>query len=134
MGFGELNKKWHFLGVLALVIPCITLPYYSVIAGWITKYALVFMAGFGTSTADGGGVFSAFISNNTKVIIWRILVIVVAAIILLFGVSDEYYHGSWLWCVVIISAIGNVDFRVHGLCCKYCFLPIFSLLTCVQVA
>lgn len=99
--FGKLNKKWHFLGILALIIPCIILPYYAAIAGWITKYAVVFMAGFGTATADGGGFFSTFIASNTEVIIWTILVIIVAAIILLFGVQK----GIQRVCTIILPVL-----------------------------
>ena len=99
--FGELNKKWHFLGVLALVIPCIILPYYAAIAGWITKYAIVFMAGFGTNTADGGGFFSSFIASNTEVCIWTALVVVIAAVILLFGVQK----GIERVCTIILPAL-----------------------------
>ena len=43
--FGDLNKKYKFIGVIASVVPMIILPYYSVIGGWVAKYLTVFVSG-----------------------------------------------------------------------------------------
>ena len=45
--YRSLNKKWSFLGVLATIVPVLVLPYYSVIGGWVTKYAFGFITGQG---------------------------------------------------------------------------------------
>ena len=40
-----LDKRFGFLGYLAVIIPVIILPYYCVIGGWVIKYATVFITG-----------------------------------------------------------------------------------------
>ena len=39
--FGHFSKKQTFIGYLTTIIPFIIFPYYCVIGGWVTKYALV---------------------------------------------------------------------------------------------
>ena len=46
--FRRLNRKWWFVGALAMIIPVIILPYYSVIGGWVVKY---FISSFFSGTA-----------------------------------------------------------------------------------
>lgn len=36
--FKVLDKRFNFLGILAVVVPVIIFPYYSVIGGWVVKY------------------------------------------------------------------------------------------------
>ena len=43
--FATLNKKWKFLGYLTFLVPTLIMTYYSVIGGWITKYACVYLTG-----------------------------------------------------------------------------------------
>ena len=52
--FGSLNKKWGFLGIIATLIPCIILPYYDVIGGWIIQYFAVYFGGLVTKLAPHG--------------------------------------------------------------------------------
>ncbi|HJJ29147.1 MAG TPA: sodium-dependent transporter [Methanocorpusculum sp.] len=129
--FRELNKKWHILGILALIVPCIILPYYAVIAGWITKFAVVFMAGFGSELADGGTFFTTFMSSNVEVIIWTALVIVVAAVIMLMGVQNGIQRVcTVILPILIVMMIGLAIYCItlpggmDGL--GYYFIPDFS--------
>lgn len=39
--FGHFSKKHTFIGYLTTIIPFIIFPYYCVIGGWVTKYALI---------------------------------------------------------------------------------------------
>ncbi len=50
--FGTLNKKWGFLGIIATLIPCIILPYYNVIGGWIIQYFAVYLGGLVTEITN----------------------------------------------------------------------------------
>ena len=50
--YGKLNEKFGWLGILALLIPILILPYYSVIGGWVIKYMTVFLTGQAKVAAD----------------------------------------------------------------------------------
>ena len=54
--YGELCKKWKWIGVLACIIPVIILPYYSVIGGWILKYLATYVTGNASATVADGSV------------------------------------------------------------------------------
>ena len=129
--FRDLNKKWHFLGILALLVPCIILPYYSVIGGWIMEYAALFMSNLGGMAADGGAFFSAFISGNFAPIIWTVIFMVITAFVLLFGVKD----GIQRVCTVIMPLliVLMIGLSVYCICqpggldgLAYYFIPDFS--------
>lgn len=45
VAFKSLDKRFGFLGVLAVIVPVIIFPYYSVIGGWVVKYFAVFVSG-----------------------------------------------------------------------------------------
>ena len=38
--FSSFGKKYTFIGVLASAVPFIITPYYCIIGGWVTKYAV----------------------------------------------------------------------------------------------
>ncbi|HJJ36133.1 MAG TPA: sodium-dependent transporter, partial [Methanocorpusculum sp.] len=128
--FGALNKKWHFLGIIALVVPCIILPYYSVIGGWIMEYAALFMSNMGSVVA-GDGFFSVFISSNFAPIIWTILFMFITALVLLFGVKN----GIQRVCTIImpILLVMMIGLSIYCICqpggldgLAYYFIPDFS--------
>ncbi|HJJ46793.1 MAG TPA: sodium-dependent transporter, partial [Methanocorpusculum sp.] len=103
--FRDLSEKWHFLGILSLLIPCIILPYYSVIGGWIMRYIALFMSGSGHLVANDVNsskeFFSSFIANNFDPIIWTIIFMLMTALVLLFGVKN----GIQRVCTIIMPAL-----------------------------
>ncbi len=46
--------QWKFLGILTFLVPVLILPYYAVIGGWITKYAVVYLTGQSAAAAEDG--------------------------------------------------------------------------------
>ena len=56
MAYKKLSKKFSFVGILAVIVPVIIMPYYCVIGGWVTKYLSAFISGGGhAAAADAGG-------------------------------------------------------------------------------
>lgn len=49
--YTKMNPKWRFLGILTFLVPVLIMTYYTVIGGWITKYAVVYLTG----QADASG-------------------------------------------------------------------------------
>lgn len=84
--FGELNKKWDWLGKLATLVPVLILPYYCVIGGWVTKYT-VDMIGGSVSKAADDNYFTDFIAQTGSPIIWFLIFAAVTALVILCGVN-----------------------------------------------
>ena len=84
--FRALDKRFGFVGILASLVPMLILPYYSVIGGWVTKYAFGFITGEMSEMADSS-YFGNYISSLGEPILWFSLFIGVTALIVLFGVK-----------------------------------------------
>ena len=87
LAFGELDRRFKFIGVLNSLVPLIILPYYSVVGGWIMKYAAEFILGRGSvvSTQDYFGVYTS--SGVIQPLIFSLVFIFVSAAVVLIGVQ-----------------------------------------------
>lgn len=61
--FRRLDRRFAFCGILGALIPAIIAPYYGVIGGWVTRYALLFCTGGGKAAAESA-FFGSFISST----------------------------------------------------------------------
>lgn len=84
--FGSLNPKWSFLGKLTFLVPAIIMTYYTVIGGWVTKYAVAFLTGQGSAAAQDG-YFSAFISAPVAPVVFMLLFLAITAYVVYAGVD-----------------------------------------------
>ena len=84
--FKKLDKRFGFIGYLAAIVPMLILPYYSVIGGWVTKYAVGFISGDMSAMAESS-YFGNYISITWEPMLWFALFIGVTAIIVLLGVQ-----------------------------------------------
>ena len=100
--FRALNKKFAFVGVLASLVPMLILPYYSVIGGWVTKYAVGFISGNVSEMADSS-YFDGFISSLWEPLLWFALFIGATALIVLFGVQKGIEKVSKIMMPVLIA-------------------------------
>lgn len=128
--FEKLNKKFSFAGYLAMIIPALILPYYSVIGGWVTKYLVKFAIGSGEATAQDG-YFQGYISQNAEPIVWFLLFICATALIVLLGVEKGIEKVSKIMMpVLIVLSVGIAVYTLflpgalEGV--KYYVLPDFS--------
>ncbi|MDO4618562.1 MAG: sodium-dependent transporter [Clostridia bacterium] len=136
--YGEINKKFGFLGVLSAVVPFIIFPYYCVIGGWVTKYTADFMIGQGMQTV-ADGYFWGFITSQWSPIIWTAIFMGATALIVLAGVDKGIEKFSKvlmpILCVLIVAiavftiTIKGTDGRtaLEGL--KIYLVPDFSGMT-----
>ena len=84
--YRALDKRFTFVGVLGATVPMLILPYYSVIGGWVTKYAFGFVTGQGTEMASAD-FFGGFIGNAWEPLLWFALFMGATAVIVLLGVQ-----------------------------------------------
>ena len=106
--FAKISRKWRFIGYLSLMVPCIILPYYSVIGGWVMKYGFEFITGGGAGIASNAeGFFAAFTGSIASPIFWSVLFILITAVIMLFGVKKGIERTSRvLMPVLFVMLIG----------------------------
>ena len=65
VAFGNLAKKYKWIGIMAAVIPILIVPYYCVIGGWVTKWFATTVTGnLSTLTSDGGGYWWSYITGD----------------------------------------------------------------------
>lgn len=105
--YGILKEKWNWLGVLASAVPCIILPYYCVIGGWVLKYLAVYLTG-GAAEAVQDGYFNAFISSQWSPIIWLVVFMVATAYIVYKGVNKGIEKYSKIMMPILLVLIVGV--------------------------
>lgn len=106
--FGHFNKKYTFIGYLTTLIPFIIFPYYCVIGGWVTKYALVSLQG-GIHNAASDTFFTGFISKTAEPMICLIVFLVVTTLVVAGGVKDGIERVSTIMMPVLIVLLIGVS-------------------------
>lgn len=146
--FSTLNKKWGFLGIIATVIPCIILPYYNVIGGWIVKYFFEYFQGmlldlyyavkgvtagasYGAANAALDTYFTDMLASPTTLIIAQTIFTLFISLVLLKGVQKGVEKVSTvlmpiLIVLAIIVAVYSITLpgAIEGV--KYFFIPNFN--------
>ncbi|MBE6678303.1 MAG: sodium-dependent transporter [Ruminococcaceae bacterium] len=100
--FGDLCKRYKFIGVLASVVPMLILPYYCVIGGWVCKYSAVFLSG-GMNDAATADFFGNFLEKTGEPIGWFFLFLGVTAVVVLFGVEKGIERVSKFMMPILIA-------------------------------
>lgn len=128
--YKKLHHKFGWMGYLAGLIPVIILPYYTVIAGWVLKYLMVFLTGQGTAAA-ADGYFGGFIGQPVAPIVYFAIVLIATAVIVAFGVEKGVERVSKVMMPVLLLITIGISVYVAfipgaGEGIKYYLLPDFS--------
>lgn len=81
----RISEKWQFVGWVGLAGAFAILSYYSVVGGWVIKYALKYLRGVGTG--DTEAYFTGFVSKTGEPVLLHIIFLLMCALIVLCGVS-----------------------------------------------
>lgn len=106
--YTEISPKWRFLGILTFLVPVLIMTYYTVIGGWITKYAVTYLTGQAEAAAQDG-YFTSFITSSGSPVIFTLLFTGVTAFIVYNGVQggiervSRYMMPILLVLVVVIA-------------------------------
>ncbi len=135
--FGDLSKKYSFIGVIASVIPAIILPYYSVIGGWVSKYLFAFATGEMREAATDS-YFTDFISKPFEPIGWFFFFIGLTALVVLLGVEKGVEKVSKIMMpilVILTVVIAGYSVFMPGAMegVKYYLTPDFSKFSATTV-
>lgn len=110
--FKSLDKRFNFLGILAVIVPVIIFPHYSVIGGWVVKYFTVFVSG-GAQAAAGDTYFSDFIGGTFQPIGWFLVFLAFTAIVVLCGVEKGIEKVSKIMMPILV--VLTIIISVYGL-------------------
>lgn len=105
--FSTIHPKWGFLGKLTFLVPILIVTYYTVIGGWILKYAVTYIFGNGHLAAQDG-FFSSFISNPSSSIFFMLIFLAISAFIVFRGVEkgiEKFSKYSMPLLLIIIIGI-----------------------------
>lgn len=112
LAYGQINKKFGFLGLFACVVPMLILPYYCAIGGWVLKFFIAYITGHGADTVDPQ-YFSSFIEGYAEPIILALIFILATAIIVYRGVNKGIEASSKvLMPILFILIIGIAVFSL----------------------
>ena len=128
--FGELSKKWAFLGVLATLVPAIIQPYYNVIGGWVIKYAITYVTGAHADAASDS-FFTGMLASPGQQILFQFIFSAVTTLVILRGVQKGVEKFSTilmplLILLAMVVAVYSVTLPGAGVGLKYLFVPDFS--------
>lgn len=106
--FGHFNKKHTFIGYLTTIIPFIIFPYYCVIGGWVTKYALISLQG-GIHNAASDTFFTGFISKSAEPMICVLVFLIATTVVVAGGVKGGVERVSTIMMPVLIVLLIGVS-------------------------
>lgn len=113
--YGKIDKRFGFLGFLATIVPALIFPYYSVIGGWITKYAAVYSFGGADDirTHGASNFFNGFITADLPPIFWFLIFMLLTAVVVLLGVEKGIEKASKvLMPALLVIIIGIAIFSM----------------------
>ncbi len=128
--YKALDKRFSFIGIIAVAVAALIVPYYSVIGGWVIKYFITFITG-GHLAAAQDSYFGQFISKPLEPIIWQILFVLMTVAVLYRGIKDGIEKANKILMpalIFITLGIGiycmTLPGAIEGL--KYYLIPDFS--------
>lgn len=88
--YKKINKKSGAIGFLGIIASFLVLSFYSVLGGWVLKYAVTYIMelfGKGFGGQSGADFFVGFITNPVEPLIWLLLFIGATAVVVALGVE-----------------------------------------------
>ncbi|MBQ9279068.1 MAG: sodium-dependent transporter [Lachnospiraceae bacterium] len=110
--YGILHPKWKGLGIIAVIVPFMILPYYCIIGGWVLKYFVTFVTGNGLEAAEDG-YFGGFITDIGSPIIYNIIFLAATVFVIYKGVNKGIEAMSKiLMPILLVLVIGVAIFSL----------------------
>ncbi|MBQ7248173.1 MAG: sodium-dependent transporter [Lachnospiraceae bacterium] len=112
------GQKWHIHGYISMAANYALMAFYVVVAGWVLKYFVDFLsnngaAQAGVDNAAVGEAFGATISNNTSMILYALIIVVVGVAVCAFDVS-KVLEKTVKWMMLGLFVLMFV-LAIHGI-------------------
>lgn len=98
------GKVWKGLGILACLVPFLILPYYSVVGGWVFKYAFAFSVNEGVNTS-GSNYFTNFITHPYYPMLFGLVFLLATSFIIYRGVNKGIESMSKILMPILLIMI-----------------------------
>ena len=130
------GTPWRWVGRLGVLSGFVILSYYSVVAGWTAEYTVLAVSNSfdGKTTADFPEIFSQFVSNPWKSMIWMLAFMIVTHVIVVRGVKGGIEKFSKLmmpalFVIMVVLAICSVMLPGASEGLEFLLRPDFSKIT-----
>lgn len=139
--YKALSKKYTWIGYLGVASGFIILAFYSVLGGYVMKYAWAFLvelfSGTAFANASGGEYFGAFMSQPGWGIFWFALFQGITVIIVMGGISGGIEKFSKiampaLFFMLLAVIIKSLTLPGSGAGLAFLFAPDFSTMSSVS--
>ncbi|MEH6583949.1 MAG: sodium-dependent transporter [Halioglobus sp.] len=103
-----VSRGWKVVGLLACVTGLLILAYYIVVAGWSLAYAYKMQQGVfaAASPAIVGQYFDDFLDSPREMVYWQSLFLLVATVVVSFGVRRGLGLLAWIVIPVVMVLLG----------------------------
>ena len=106
--FKKVDKKFGWVGMLAIIIPFIIICYYSVLGGWTMRFATNSFQSI--DVANNANSFGAFISHPFEPVFYTFIFMAISGMIIMAGVKGGIEKASKvlmpaLFVIVVLIAI-----------------------------
>lgn len=125
------GSKWRWIGFLAVLSSACILSFYCVVGGWSVRYLLEScINGFGGGQ-DNGELFTSFIANPWKPLIYTMAFLGMTGLIIFFGVRNGIERMSKimirvLFVIIVLVVIRSLSLPGSKDGVRYLFVPDFS--------
>ena len=130
------GTPWRWVGRLGVLSGFVILSYYSVVAGWTAEYTVLAVSNSfdGKTTADFPEIFSQFVSNPWKSMIWMLAFMIITHVIVVRGVKGGIEKFSKLmmpalFVIMVVLAICSVMLPGASEGLEFLLRPDFSKIT-----
>ena len=127
------GTPWKWVGRLGVLSGFVILSYYSVVAGWTAEYTVLAIGNYfkGKGAADFPAIFSTFVSNPWKSVLWLLAFMIVTHVIVIRGVKSGIEKFSKvmmpaLFIILIVLAVCSVTLPGASQGLEFLLKPDFS--------
>ena len=130
------GTPWKWVGRLGVLSGFVILSYYSVVAGWTAEYTTLAIGNYfdGKGASDFPNIFSTFVSNPWKSVLWMLAFMIATHIIVVRGVKGGIEKFSKvmmpaLFIILIVLAVCSVMLPGASQGLEFLLKPDFSKIT-----
>ncbi len=108
------SSRWRHAGLIGIVAAGLILAYYAVIAGWVFRYAALYLTGAAPDLASGShaAAFEAYIASPLQPLAWQLLGMALTTAIIAQGVEKGIEKVSLVLMPVL--ALLLIGLAVHS--------------------
>jgi NSS family neurotransmitter:Na+ symporter len=103
------TSRWRHAGLIGVVAAGLILAYYAVVAGWVFRYAAVYLGGADPALASGGhaAAFEAYVARPLQPLAWQLLGMALTTAVIAKGVEQGIERISvWLMPLLALLLLG----------------------------